>query len=948
MKINEHYEIIKERISSLLVNRAGRFKENEIYNYQNETRQLKRAIEILDDASDKNRALHITTATYDPNVFGWFNKNEQQPGQYDKVLSYMIFADIDILEKNQNIDDPITKLALQNAINHIIDGLGKYIDNQAIYSLYSGGGAYVIVDPKIFEDFFMSDENDGLEKHILIETFNLLLSEIWDSVPDDITNHVKLDIINSNFRWMKVPFGIHKKHDLVVTPLRNNKLQSFETYQLENWHKYYDISEFDWFLKSDIEYSKTTGLNDFIISAKKKVEGKIDLDNSIINLPGRLNKQDSNLVINVMIDNDLFPELIKTLLQKDFGSNSRAYGILSSFLSSLGMDIEVINNFIKSNKGKTDSYIVKNYSKLYCPSYYTIYESYEGFPKLGLKDFKDQLPERPPFKNMIDETLAKLETYMTDGVYYEQTSMMWVKWNIEKQYVTICVNDIPVSFKYDTIPFLDMPKKIKTLLEFFDDYENLGNILQLRYREQKIMKGFKYKIEEIIKTKNLKILEFKAQKVIADNPDLMKYFSERCNHNIAGEVQAIRLSLLAKGISTILRQVIYIMFIANSNNGKDAVNDATNLVIPEEYIKVAASLSISALFRLAKDNPHYFNGMLLDMGDMGSKSEQEKIEVLVRAANRSTDGGRIQSHIVNEKDRDGNWQPMEFRVSQFPSINTSSVHYYQDAQITSRTIAITLENDSDAFWDYKEQIHMKNFTPITYEDCIEYQDVWKYLRTVVESYDGVINPYTDIIRKKLSGSQTEKRLAAILDHCFMMYAIFRFTQRQTITRNGKTYLVIGRDDIRDTFKDLAPVEETMMHGVSHNFKRFLDCTNREREAIKIELLARLQGNVDIANENGWKNKEQKYSDLYDMVYAAPDGTYFTKKQIVELVFDNSQKFYDEIESWRNHHLIEALGPIETFVNGKNPLLYKLVPIKTVTFTDEDYEKCEQKLQLQDY
>jgi uncharacterized protein YutD len=140
--------------------------------------------------------------------------------------------------------------------------LCEYVPN-SVYCLYSGGGIYVMVHHKVFDQFFdkfRNDPNDQWDKmsQVLGNAFDYLIGDLTDEffrLHPYYIGQVKADQLNNSQRVFKMLFSVHKKLDYAVVPLDPNNIKiNFENALIplkpeiiqlgNNWYTEYDHGGF--------------------------------------------------------------------------------------------------------------------------------------------------------------------------------------------------------------------------------------------------------------------------------------------------------------------------------------------------------------------------------------------------------------------------------------------------------------------------------------------------------------------------------------------------------------------------------------------------------------------------------------------------------------------------------------------------------------------------------
>jgi len=175
------------------------------------------------------RTFYWTLNVFDPEIFAIdYNtiSTEDSPALSRKyTVGYTFGVDID-KEHGTDIHDLEVKKAVEDMAQYFSDRLREYVPN-SVYCLYSGGGIYVMVHHKVFDQFcdrFKNDPNESWDKMVKVlgDALDYLIGHIQNEFfklhPEHV-GKVKADQLNNSQRIFKTLFSVHKKLDYAVIPL---------------------------------------------------------------------------------------------------------------------------------------------------------------------------------------------------------------------------------------------------------------------------------------------------------------------------------------------------------------------------------------------------------------------------------------------------------------------------------------------------------------------------------------------------------------------------------------------------------------------------------------------------------------------------------------------------------------------------------------------------------
>ena len=167
------------------------------------------------------------------------------------TIAYTMSVDIDSIG---DIHDPAIKKAVEDLAQFHTDEFRKYAPN-SVYVLFSGGGIYVHVHHKVFQEYFNTLEYPyDKAVQFLLNGFGEWLNDIRRRFLIEYPEHegkTKADSLNNSKRIFKSIFSLHKSKPYSVIPLDPDNIQiDFEKAKLplkkdvldagDKWYRDYD------------------------------------------------------------------------------------------------------------------------------------------------------------------------------------------------------------------------------------------------------------------------------------------------------------------------------------------------------------------------------------------------------------------------------------------------------------------------------------------------------------------------------------------------------------------------------------------------------------------------------------------------------------------------------------------------------------------------------------
>ena len=157
-------------------------------------------------------------------------------------------------------------------------------------------------------------------------------------------------------------------------------------------------------------------------------------------------------------------------------------------------------------------------------------------------------------------------------------------------------------------------------------------------------------------------------------------------------------------------------------------------MIPKEFVVNEKNITANALFRRAEQDVYFYDGKIVNYGDMGGSNDQNYMEESKNLMKELQSEGYLCKPLSEQVD--GDWNVKELELIGKPCLTYTTVPNYQfDEQELSRSIFITPRTDN------KKEFNKRNTS-------LEFQG---------KSYVTVINPYIQIVIGFLHNSKYYKR-----------------------------------------------------------------------------------------------------------------------------------------------------------------------------------------------
>ena len=243
-----------------------------------------------------------------------------------------------------------------------------------------------------------------------------------------------------------------------------------------------------------------------------------------------------------------------------------------------------------------------------------------------------------------------------------------------------------------------------------------------------------------------------------DNPLL--YIGSVIEWFTAGERNNILLCFLAYCSQVILRNPISVIALGEAGSGKSHIEEVAMSLIPSEFNVNEKNITANALFRRAEESKYFYDGKIVNYGDMGGNSDQKFMEESKNLMKELQSEGYLCKPLTVQVE--GEWYVNELELIGKPCLTYTTVPNYQfDEQELSRSIFITPRTDNKVEFNKRNiALEFKGKSYNYMEKMKKEAEVIPYmiyvLRGLMEEIE-IINPYVLIVIKFLNNSKYYKR-----------------------------------------------------------------------------------------------------------------------------------------------------------------------------------------------
>jgi hypothetical protein len=230
----------------------------------------------------------------------------------------------------------------------------------------------------------------------------------------------------------------------------------------------------------------------------------------------------------------------------------------------------------------------------------------------------------------------------------------------------------------------------------------------------------------------------------------------------AGERMNILYAFIAYCSQVILRNPISVIAIGEGGSGKTHIEDVALSMIPTEYVITIKSTTDAALFGFCDTDPWYFDGKIVNIGDMGGKKDHEEAQNFKDAMKELQSDGYM-ARVKQVPKPEGGYENHTFELHGFPCLTYTNVpgHIFDDQEL-SRSILLTPRDDNNKAYMVFKRLYSQKNTPSAKliaqkrEAIPKIQKMVLALRHRMEDVE-IYNPYWSFIETFLKDTKFLKR-----------------------------------------------------------------------------------------------------------------------------------------------------------------------------------------------
>ena len=282
----------------------------------------------------------------------------------------------------------------------------------------------------------------------------------------------------------------------------------------------------------------------------------------------------------------------------------------------------------------------------------------------------------------------------------------------------------------------------------------------------------------------------------------------------AGERNNILYAFTVYAGQVILQNPVSVICLGEASSGKSHIQETALKLIPKRFIVNEKKITEAALFNRAKKDKYFYDGKIVNYGDMGGSNDHEFMEESKNLMKELQSDGFLNKPL-NISDGEGGWDVKDLELVGRPCLTYTTVpnHYFDDQEM-SRSIFITPRMDNQKIFNQRNSAlefkHGRSYKILKqYEreaELVPYMLL--HLKEVFEDIV-VINPYVYFVINFLKNSSFYKRDFDKFNGLLKTITALNYYNHEVYDIGGKKVILTNIADVQLFMSLLKPYKESI-------------------------------------------------------------------------------------------------------------------------------------------
>ena len=287
----------------------------------------------------------------------------------------------------------------------------------------------------------------------------------------------------------------------------------------------------------------------------------------------------------------------------------------------------------------------------------------------------------------------------------------------------------------------------------------------------------------------------------------------------AGERNNILYAFTVYAGQVILKNPVSVICLGEASSGKSHIQETALRLIPKRFVVNEKKITEAALFNRAKKDRYFYDGMIVNYGDMGGSNDHEFMEESKNLMKELQSDGFLNKPL-SIPDGEGGWEVRELKLKGRPCLTYTTVPNHNfDEQEMSRSIFITPRMDNKKIFNLRksalEFTHGKSYKILKeYEKEVELVPyMLLHLKEVFKDIV-IINPYINFVINFLKDSSFYKRDFDKFNGILKTITALNYYNHEVHDIDGETVILTNLSDVQQFMSILQPYKESISANLS--------------------------------------------------------------------------------------------------------------------------------------
>lgn len=343
----------------------------------------------------------------------------------------------------------------------------------------------------------------------------------------------------------------------------------------------------------------------------------------------------------------------------------------------------------------------------------------------------------------------------------------------------------------------------------------------------------------------------------------------------AGERNNILYAFTVYAGQVILKNPVSVICLGEASSGKSHIQETALRLIPKKFIVNEKKITEAALFNRAKKDRYFYDGKIVNYGDMGGANDHEFMEESKNLMKELQSDGFLNKPL-NIPDGEGGWEVKDLKLEGRPCLTYTTVPNHNfDEQEMSRSIFITPRMDNKEIFNRRNRLlefkHGRSYNTLKkYENEAELVPyMLLHLKEVFKDI-AIINPYVYFVIDFLKNSAFYKRDFDKFNGILKTMTALNYYNHEVHDVDGKKVILTNIADVQQFMSLLNPYKESISANLAPK---------------AVDVLNDIRNNIDE-----WKMQTDE--EILDM--GITTNIYFTRQNL-GLSKDSVKKYMYKLE-----------------------------------------------------